>query len=270
MINDFISSVRDNIRDKTGNPFFGALIILWSIKNWNLIYSILNFDESTSLVQKRKFIIQHFTDRPFLKTLAFCVLEVLLILIISYFFINLSRFIVNLYEKRLTPLVYKWTDSSSIVLKSVFKASENERLKLEKRAEEERDARLKLQEEYDKLERKYGDLWGSKGVDSDRKASESKEVAERSEIEISYDYSKERLVIQKLEREHLLWHFKNIASMILNSQALRGDDSFIEEMVTLGLFKRVNKAEKDDYYYYILTATGIKVHELILMEDLKQ
>jgi hypothetical protein len=158
MIKDLLISFKDNIKSKSVNPLFGAIIIVWLVKNWNLFFSLYYFDPKASLVEKRAFVIEHFTNRPFLGTLLWCIGEAFIVLALSYLLLNAARLIINFYEKRLTPYVYKWTDEKSIVLKSKYDTLESERKRLEKKVEEERDAKLKLQEDYDNLEKRYSEL----------------------------------------------------------------------------------------------------------------
>jgi len=269
MIKDLFISFKENFKDKTSNPFFGTLIIVWLTKNWNLFYSIFNFDSGTTLDQKRDFILKHFELRPFIETLVICVFEAFVILIVSYFLINLSRLIVNFYEKRVTPLVYKWTDENSIVLKSVYEVSENERKRLEKRVEEEREAKLKLQEDYDKLEKRIGELLAQKNDKENIPKPESKVKTPKANVEKSIDNSKITLLLNKLKKEDKLDEFEKLASRILNNDPIQKSNKIIGELVTIGLVTPGNYRTGPDWYNYNLTAVGKELHEMLLMEKLK-
>ena len=125
MIQDFLLSFKDNIKQKTTNPFFGTLIIVWSIHNWELLYSLFNFKESITLDNRIIYIRQFLSSIPFLENLGLCIFITIIVLIITYFLLNLSRLIVNFYEKKITPYIFKITDSSSIVLKSEYEKLES-------------------------------------------------------------------------------------------------------------------------------------------------
>lgn len=43
----------DNIKQKTTNPFFGTLILVWLVRNWELIYTLFNFDKDWLLSDKK-------------------------------------------------------------------------------------------------------------------------------------------------------------------------------------------------------------------------
>ena len=53
---DITSSFFDNIKDKTTNPFFGTLIFVWLVRNWDLVYTVFNFDSDCNLEDKKEFI----------------------------------------------------------------------------------------------------------------------------------------------------------------------------------------------------------------------
>jgi len=269
MIKDLFISFKENFKDKTSNPFFGTLILVWLTKNWNLFYSIFNFDSGTTLEQKRDFILKHFELRPFIETLIYCVFQSFVILIVSYFLINLSRLIVNFYEKRVTPLVYKWTDEKSIVLKSVYESSENERKRLEKRVEEEREAKLKLQEDYDKLEKRIGELLLNRIEKGDTPKSETKTKSPKVNADKSSENNKITLLLNKLKKEDKLDEFEKIASQILNNDPIQKSNKIIGELVTIGLVTPGSYRSNPDWYNYGLTAIGKELHELLLMEKLK-
>lgn len=158
MIEKAWDSLKGYIAHKTSDPFFGIFIIIWLIKNWNLVYSLLNFDEGTTLEQKRNFVIQHFKATPFFETLLICLAEAFVILIITYGVLNLSRLIINIFEKQITPKIYEITDKGSVVLKSVYKELLEEKERLEKRLDDEKIIKYKLQQDIERLETRNTEL----------------------------------------------------------------------------------------------------------------
>ena len=268
MIKDLLISFKDNIQTKTSNPFFGTLILVWITKNWNVIYSIFNFDSKTTLEEKRSFIITHFTNRPFIETVLWCVLETFIILLISYILINLARLIVNFFDKQVTPLVYKWTDENSIVLKTVYEASENERKRLEKRVEEEREAKLKLQEDYDKLEKRNVELLTDKNSSqpSSQEEKPSKPVRQKSSLTASEE--KLLLIFNKLQKDKKLDAFEKVASAILNNNSIEKANALVVEFTDLGLIIPGNHTGAGQYRFS-LTNFGKDIQEKLLMEKLK-
>lgn len=260
MIKDLLVSFKDNISTKTSNPFFGTLILVWFTKNWNLLYSIFNFDSRTTLDEKRNFIMTHFTEIPFLKTLMWCVVETFILLIVSYMLINLSRLIINFFDKKVTPQVYKWTDENSIVLKSVYDISENERKRLEKRLEEEREAKLKLQDDYEKLEKRIAEL--ITGKMSEKKETDGQNSASKKSDE------KLELLYNKLKKENKIQRFEIIASSILNDIPMEKSTENIQEFTTMGLIIP-GAYNTNNKYSFSLSQFGKDIHDRLLIERLK-
>lgn len=263
MIKDMLVSFTENLKTKSTNPFFGTLILVWITKNWNLIYSLFNFDKDVTLVQKREFIINHFSKQPLIEELLWCVLETFIIILISYFLVNLSRLIINFYEKRLTPLVYKQTDEKSIVLKSVYDISEKERKRLEKKLDEERDAKLKLQEDYDKLEKRMSEIVLQY---NQAKSNENKEKGTMKSKSIHEE--KINLLINKLEKDNKTADFEKIASLILTNKAINKENQLVEELTTNGIITQ-GTYYSPDYYYFKLTEIGKEMHDRLLVKKLK-
>jgi hypothetical protein len=164
MIKDIFSSFKENLKQKTTNPFFGTLIIVWIIHNWEFIFTFFNFEENSTLENKTTFLGKHLSSIPFLKNLFICILITFSVLILTYIFLNLSRLIINVFEKKITPWVYKVTDKSSIVLKSDYQILELERNHLINKVEEERKAKLESQNEVTNLEERLKELMTPKDV----------------------------------------------------------------------------------------------------------
>lgn len=157
MIKEILDSFKDQFNTKTTNPFFGTLIGVWLIDNWRMIYGLFNFPNDYTLDKKYQFICEQYSVHGnWYHFNLICV--ALLILTISYALINFSRLIVNLYEKKVTPWVYEITDKGSVVLKDDYNKLKAEVKMLEKRLEEERESKSRLQIELDNAERKYSDL----------------------------------------------------------------------------------------------------------------
>lgn len=159
MIPVLIKKLKGNSKTKTKSkdPFWGILAVVWSILNWELLYSIPLHDKGTPLASKVEFINNHFIDHPFFITLFKSILYTFIILIIGFLLKGISKLIVNLYDKKLIPLFYKWSDTSSIVLKTDLQKSEKEKLELVKKNDEQNVEIIKLKGEYSKLEKKYYD-----------------------------------------------------------------------------------------------------------------
>ncbi|OXA83479.1 hypothetical protein B0A56_01445 [Flavobacterium columnare NBRC 100251 = ATCC 23463] len=157
MIKDFLISFTDNLKEKTRNPFLGTYLLVWLIRNWELIYTLFNFDNDCNLNEKKEFIFSYYKKNDFITNLFTNILWSFGLLILTYALLNLSRFIVNLFEKKLTPWIYKVTDSNSIVLKETYDKLKSENNILELNLEKERESKGRLQIEISKLEKKIED-----------------------------------------------------------------------------------------------------------------
>ena len=141
MLLELWSSFRDNFRQKSRNPFFGTLIIVWIVKNWKLVYALFYFDDTYTLTKRIEYIELYYKNINFFWNLMYCLWLTVLSLIGSYLLLNLSRLIINLYEKKLTPWIYRITDKNSIVLKTDLEKAQQEVDRLTKKYEDEKKIR---------------------------------------------------------------------------------------------------------------------------------
>ncbi|PHR74512.1 MAG: hypothetical protein COA67_00075 [Lutibacter sp.] len=152
MIKDFLISFKDNIKKKTSNPFLGTYAIVWVIRNWELVYSLFQFDSDTNRIKRIEIIKAYYLDRNFIYDLLFNVLWAFGVLILTFALINLSRLIINFFEKIVTPKIYEITDKNSVVLKETYNQLKSEMDILESKLEKERENKSKLQIEITRLE----------------------------------------------------------------------------------------------------------------------
>jgi len=162
MIKDFLISFKDNFKEKTRNPFLGTYLIVWLIRNWELVYSLFNFDNNLKLVDKIDFIKDFYTKNEFLINLWTNVYWSFGLLILTYFLLNISRLITNLSEKKLTPWIYKITDSNSIVLKIEYNRIRSDRDDLQLRLDHEHELKSKLDNRIKILEQEIIELTSKK------------------------------------------------------------------------------------------------------------
>ncbi|MGG5578043.1 hypothetical protein ACPDHL_11980 [Myroides sp. C15-4] len=153
MIKDLFVSFGDNIKEKTKNPFLGTYVGVWIIRNWEFIYMLFNFDKDCSMDEKIVAIEIYFKRSPLIENLFWNILISFGVLILTYLLLNLSRLIVNVFEKKLTPWVYKITDKNSIVTKDEYNKLQVRYTKLESDIANEREKRYKEEQRADKLEK---------------------------------------------------------------------------------------------------------------------
>ena len=257
MIKDFLISFKDNIKDKTTNPFLGTYFAVWMIRNWKLVYTVFNFDEEKSkgvkltLEDKINAIEAYYQNESFLGNLGINLLWAFGVLILTYIVLNLSRFIVNFSEKQVTPWIIQFTDSKSIVSKERYNQLKEERDDLEVKFEKEEEANSLLKKEIAELNQKIPAMeeeWNSVKVELEDKVKTLEETkvslekrnsklksgqdvvpddlkAERDFLQAKIKESEEALKSLKRENRTLTGRLNNYINRGLNeSQALYSDD----------------------------------------------
>lgn len=142
----------NNVVERTKNPFLGTFALVWLARNWELIFALFNFDKSYTLETKLQFLSDRIQYGSFWSELGWNVLWTFTILIITYALINAARAISNLFEKRLTPLIYEWTDYKSLVPKEEYLRLNQRISDLEIDLEREQEKRYKAEAKVKELE----------------------------------------------------------------------------------------------------------------------
>jgi predicted transcriptional regulator len=243
MIKDFLISFKDNFREKTRNPFLGTYLFVWFIRNWELVYSLFNFDSGCTLADKVSFVKNYYAKISFLENIGTNIFWAIGLLALTYILLNVSRLIVNIFEKLITPWIYRITDKGSIVLKLDYEKLNIEREKIQKRFEEEREKRLSLETEIEKLE------------------------ARINVLNNPIKFKDEDLTEPKLEDEKLarLIESKGYTKIFENLIfTINADEWVIEEeghrfLVTLGLIQRTEKSNK--HSKFVFTKKGLSFQE---------
>ncbi len=153
MIKDFFVSFTDNIKEKTRNPFLGTYAVVWLIRNWYVVYMVFNFDKDCTMDDKLRLISEYFESHPFWENIGINILYTFGVLLATYILLNLSRLIVNGFERNLTPWIYKVTDKSSIVTKDTYQESLSRIKKMEADLESEKEKRYRAEEKSEILEK---------------------------------------------------------------------------------------------------------------------
>jgi len=188
MIKDFLISFKDNFKTKTRNPFLGTYLMVWIVRNWELVYTLLNFDNEQKLKDRVDFIEQYYTDNNFLENLWTNLYWAFALLVLTFILLNMSRLIVNLFEKRLTPWIYKITDSKSIVLKETYDKLKEENLHLEGQLEKERGSKGRLQNEILKLEERIEKSKKVPEIETiDSEQSSSEKITLENEVNVMFN-----------------------------------------------------------------------------------
>ena len=245
MIKDIILSFKENLKQKSTNPFFGTLIIVWIIHNWEFIYNVFNFEKEKTFDQKIDYLKLFLEPIPFIKNLGVCILITFIVLAITFILLNLSRLIKNISEKKLTPWIYKISDKNSIVLKSDYDILKNERDFLSQKLEEERDSKLKLRTEINKLEERLGE-----NIDEENNKTEFK-----YESEIDY------IISEIKQNEKNLNAFNSFIDKINNDDYIEYNifKNLLNFLLRYDVLKLKSKGANSDFRKYVFTPFGNQI-----------
>lgn len=152
-VNEILFSFKDNLR-KTRNPFFGTFVIVWLIRNWQFILTLFNLQLYTTMEAKVEALKDYFSDGTLIGSFFLNAFITLVVLIVTYVLLNLSRAIVLLFENHLSPWVQKVLAPKTIVSIAELEAEKLRVAELEKRLAEERTKRIRAEEDRDSLEKR--------------------------------------------------------------------------------------------------------------------
>lgn len=251
MIKEIFVSLKDNFKEKDKNPFIGTYIGVWFIRNWDLVYTLFNFNDGESLEIKVKFIEDYYKDNDFIYGILHNLWITLVVLILTYIILNLSRVITNVSEKQIKPQIYKYTDSKSIVLKGTHNAVKLERDSLLLRLEKERDSKAKLETQVIELEKQNkileNQIASYKFVNKENEQPKSK-----NEIEI---------IQQKLIDMKLLDTFEKYAISIKKGNALPRNNEAINQFIKFNLISFLHNY--DNFAKYAIAPRGQQLFDKI-------
>ncbi len=196
MIKDFLISFRDNFKEKTRNPFLGTYVIVWIVLNWELIYTLFNFDDNYKLENKVAFIKAYYKEQSFIGNLFKTVLWAFGLLILTYLLLAISRLITNFSEKQITPWIYKITDSKSIVLKETYENLRIENTQIEAKLEKERENKKRLLLEITELERTIDKL-NSNDEENNGTEESIKNISLDNEVDVLFNKIKNKNLIDE-------------------------------------------------------------------------
>lgn len=259
MIKDLFVSFRDSIKDKTTNPFLGTYILVWLIRNWDLVYSVFNFDKEHDLEHKINYINNYYSEgNSFLWNVGANILWTFGVLISTYILLNISRAIVNLFEKQLKPWVYKYTDNKSIVLKIDYDLLKQQRDDLQVRLAAERESKAKLEVRMKTLE---------------EQKKEENEGKKRQHFIFNKEEALKRMlsIKRKFIAKELIGDFQNLCIQINSGYSLDPAIPIISESIKYDLIVFVGGAKKvDGLANYELTGLGRLLYNDIINNDLIQ
>lgn len=260
MVKDFLVSFSDNFKERVKNPLLGTYLLVWLVRNWDLIYSLFNFDSNLKLKDKIGFVNNYFKKTDFVENLLINIYWAFGLLILTYLLVNASRFIVNLSEKQLTPWIYKITDSKSIVLKNEYERIRSQSDDMQVRLDNEREAKSRLEFRIKNLENELIEIGKSK-------KSVSADEMLKSELQNNTTKTQERtdILITKLKAKNLQQDFLNTYLGIQQGDTLNSTSETTKFFLQIGLIQYQGNYSGNEKYY-VITDDGKKIVEKLRLE----
>lgn len=251
MFKDTFISVKDNIVKKVTNPFLSTFVGVWIVRNWEFVYSIFFFDDSYSLEMRLTEIESYFADYS-IWDVAITILITFGILIATFILLSVSRLIVNFFDKTVTPWTYKITDIGSVVLKESYQTLESEISRLENRYQKEKETRLVLREENERLEKRIGELL----------SNDTPELSDNDDwILEEEDLNKIRTskIIDKLKELHKETEILEVLTNIKNGEKLSRQNEVVRNLIKFSLIRIDARYRNKELFSYLVTDLGNNV-----------
>ena len=237
MIKDIFFSFRDSMREKTSNPFLATYFIVLAIRNWDLIFTLFNFNPDSTLGEKISIVKGYYFSKNIIDELLVNILWTFGALIITYLLLNASRVIVTLSEKRLKPWIYSKIYTSAIVMKDTYEIVRNQRDELQIRLNQEREAKSILESEIKNLEESNREnlrIQAEKvNEDIPRKEPNKPEPKPKTPAVIS-DID---ILYKKLESQNLLNAFMKISTQVRKGNSILKTSNELDSFLQLGLLR---------------------------------
>lgn len=244
-LNELLDNLKGDVQDKSKNPFFGAFIVTWSIRHWEVFFKIIDSDPSKE--SRVEIVKNYFDEMPnydFWITVGFT----FVVIILGYLFLNLARIISNLSEKILTPLIYKWTAGrGSIVLKEEYDKVSLREDKLKEKLQKEKEEKVDLEAKLDVLESQILKLKNSPVDDKiQSNINEKNEIVIEPKLTVDdQKILKTQVVFSKLEKLKLIKDFVKVSSQILSGIPLEKFDEDISKFVSFKLIRFINDVNEN-------------------------
>lgn len=237
MSNDYISSFFDNIKDKTTNPFFGTLIFVWLVRNWDLVYTLFNFDRDCTLLDKKEFIRNYYVGKVVWEEIGYNILIAFGLMLLSYLLIIVSRLVVNVTNHNIIPRMNEKTVSKLVVNKNRFETV--------KRTRDEYFARIQdFEEQVITLEQK-NTLLKKQNIEDTEKINDLSKSIERHESNSIASNSKILDFKSKLDNVESDFLFSKMA-LAKNEEIIKKNNKDLNDLnaIILGFLNQKLKAIK--------------------------
>lgn len=166
MIIEYIKETIENIRERIKNPFSesnktpfaGAFLIAITIYNWELFYSLFNFESWISRENKILIIKQYLNERKWYERIGWPLAISFLSIVFYYTFNYISLGISTFFRRWFKGLILYYTDKSQIIPREEHETFSRKTTALKNRNETLKENFTKLEEENENLHSQLGEL----------------------------------------------------------------------------------------------------------------
>jgi hypothetical protein len=112
----FEHDITSEIKERVTNPFFVTFFLSWIGWNWQLVFTLINFDTHSALNEKIILIQEYLNHHSFQGTLLWWPVCTAFKAIVIFALLNqCALFISVLVRRQVRPLIYKWVGHKDIV-----------------------------------------------------------------------------------------------------------------------------------------------------------
>lgn len=125
------NSFSENIKEKSKNPFFGTLICVWLVRNWELVYTLFNFDSDCQLADKVQFVRDYYSSKTFWSELLINVGIAFGLMLIGFFLLIVTKVLSNIVDQRIIPSLNEKTVKGLTVKRVLYEQIKGHALDLQ-------------------------------------------------------------------------------------------------------------------------------------------
>ncbi len=204
--------------------------MVWTIRNWEAVYTFFAFDEDLSREERIDILKGYFVDYGFWEVLETTGVS-LLVIVLSYFLLNVTRGIVNFFEKRVTPLILKKTGYNDVVPLEDYNNLLDSTVELDKKVSELKKERAELKLELEEIEKSKASVQAEiNSIFNDKSKDELTELTDLNKIRI-----KAKKILEAFSPRDVSGFLK-VVNDIKFDRGVRSNE-FVEQISLLGLIK---------------------------------
>lgn len=184
MIIEYIKSVIENVRDRLKNPFndtnktpfAGAFIIALLIYNWELVYTLINFDSWENRQQKIEIIKQYLGQKSWYNRIGWSLGISFVSIIFFYFFNYISLGITTFFRRWFKGIILYYTDKSQVMPRDEHELYNQKANSIKRQFEELKERTSKIEDENNELSTQLTNLTSQFSTVTNEKEELKKEL----------------------------------------------------------------------------------------------